>query len=260
SGARWRAARRAGAPTRSGRPDRGATGATRTSVDADVPGLLKILLRVRPERRERLRPLETGHGREHLRHHVRDLVVLRHFHDRDEIPVAADRIDLRDPVDLGQPLSRPGERRGLGADQHDGRDHGGDGEGGGGEVGDQRPGEAGGCAVPAMSHRGTAGGWLELYGNAHDFPLWAADGSTCRSDDDAHRLSRACRSVEALDAIDIWCAPARSEWACNGLERVCNGLERPAPAKRRMRGESRVSDMTRRWWSPPRLAGSFRTR
>ena len=80
SGARWRAARRAGAPTRRRSAEIARSRPTRaTSLHADVPGLLKILPRVRAERGERLRALKTRHGREDLRHDVRDLVVLRHL-------------------------------------------------------------------------------------------------------------------------------------------------------------------------------------
>src|SRR5215208_2373242 len=91
SGWRWRAARRAGAPTRK-------RAEPRQSLHADVPSLLKVPLGVGAECGERLRALEPGHGGKDLCHHVRDLVVLGHPDDRDEIPIAAHRIDLGDSV------------------------------------------------------------------------------------------------------------------------------------------------------------------
>src|SRR5688500_3954139 len=49
--------------------------------DADVPGLLEILLRIRAERGQRLCPLNGRHFREALGHDLGDLLVLRHLDD-----------------------------------------------------------------------------------------------------------------------------------------------------------------------------------
>src|SRR4051794_24544136 len=56
-------------------------------LDADVPRLLHVLSRVGAECRERLCALNPRYRREDLGHDVRDLIVLGHANDRDEVPL-----------------------------------------------------------------------------------------------------------------------------------------------------------------------------
>src|SRR5215207_5324486 len=102
------------------------------SIDSNIPRLLKVLLGIGAERRQGLRALESRHRGEDLRHHVRDLVVLGHLDDGHQIPVTTDGVNVRHSLDLGEALRGGGERGRLGANEHDGRDHGGKGEGDGG--------------------------------------------------------------------------------------------------------------------------------
>src|SRR5258708_13073556 len=60
--------------------------------DADVPGLLKILLRVSAKSRERLRPLQPGYEGKLLRPAARHLIVFRPPHDPYEIPIPTPRL------------------------------------------------------------------------------------------------------------------------------------------------------------------------
>ena len=55
--------------------------------------------------------------------HVVQLVVAPHPHQRDEVDVARDRIDLADPVEIGEAFGHLGDLVDLGVDHDDGSDH-----------------------------------------------------------------------------------------------------------------------------------------
>src|SRR5688572_13365572 len=101
-----------------------------TSLHADVPRLLEILPRVGAKRGERLRSLDARHLHELLGHHLCDAIVLGDLHDSHEVPLAGHGVDVGDALDAGDPLRDLRDGLGVGANEHDRRDHSCSGNGG----------------------------------------------------------------------------------------------------------------------------------
>ena len=62
--------------------------------------------------------------REPLRDHLRELFLARHPHDRDEVPLAGDRVGLGHALDVGERAAQRRHRVALGLDEHDRGGHG----------------------------------------------------------------------------------------------------------------------------------------
>ena len=96
------------------------------ALEADREGRLEVVPGVGAER-------DVGLGVEHARHlvdpagdHLGDLLELADPHDRDQVDVAGDRVDLADAVEIGDRRGDLGDLVGGGVDHHDGGDHAGD--------------------------------------------------------------------------------------------------------------------------------------
>src|SRR5688572_6207817 len=100
------------------------------SANPNIPRLFEIPARIGAERRERLRPLDSLHRGEFLRDHFGDLLVFSNLHDDDQVPLAGHGVDLLDAVDSGEGARRFWNALRVGANQHDGGDHGFMGKGG----------------------------------------------------------------------------------------------------------------------------------
>src|SRR5688572_12955381 len=94
-----------------------------TSRDPNVPRLLEIVARVRPERRQRHRALDALYRREFLGDHFGDALVLQHLHDHHQVPLAGYGVDLLNTVDPGKSARGLRDTLRIGADQHYGCDH-----------------------------------------------------------------------------------------------------------------------------------------
>src|SRR5437588_12525356 len=78
---------------------------------------------VRLDLHHRLVPLDSGQAGDPISHYLRQLIRLAQAEDRDEVPLAGDRIRLGDAVDVGELAAQCRQRGLLGLDQDDRVDH-----------------------------------------------------------------------------------------------------------------------------------------
>ena len=76
-------------------------------------------LREHLEGDHRLRPRDAGQRAHPGGHHLAQVLVARHVHDGDEVPLAGDRVDASDAVDVGQLLAERRHGGTLGLDEDD---------------------------------------------------------------------------------------------------------------------------------------------
>ena len=94
------------------------------SVEPDAEGRLEVVLRVGPERDVRLGLGHALHLVELVGDDRRDVVVLAHPHQGDQVDLPGHRVDLADTLEGGDRLRDLGDARDVGLHEDDGGDHG----------------------------------------------------------------------------------------------------------------------------------------
>src|SRR3954454_9368372 len=93
------------------------------SVDADREGRLEVVPGVGPEGDVGLGGGHAGDLVEKVGHHVRDVVVVAHPDQRDQVDLAGDGVDLADALEVGDRLGDLGDPGDVGLHKDDGGDH-----------------------------------------------------------------------------------------------------------------------------------------
>jgi hypothetical protein len=88
-------------------------------VDAQREGRFQIVLRVRAERDVRLGRDDARNLVEVFGHEVRDVVVVTHAEQGDQVDLPRHGVDLADAVDGGDVAGDLGNSRDVGLDEHD---------------------------------------------------------------------------------------------------------------------------------------------
>src|SRR4051812_36239769 len=106
------------------RPPAGAWAARSATSIADREHGFEVVLRVRLERDHGLRAHDPVDLRDARRDDVGEVLVPAYVHDRDEVPLAGDRVRLAHALDVGEHAAERRHRVALGLDQDDRVGHG----------------------------------------------------------------------------------------------------------------------------------------
>src|SRR3954447_10036405 len=98
-----------------------ASGSTFLEADREQP--VEIVFGVHLERDQCLGLLDARHLRDALWDDAGEILISRDANDRDEVHVAGDGVHLRHALDVGDRLSRLGDRVALAVDENDGVEH-----------------------------------------------------------------------------------------------------------------------------------------